>query len=287
VVLLRDSGVLSEAAWQQALLCPDGQIHEAASRMRCQNVRESCYQPAPRPCADREKGRRGCDCNTPRCVQVCKRAAPQDRQARFVWYTADNQAEEKEGQGFFGYRSLPLQAADRERRFSITLLDDVLPANQHEEVPGAALLLQLATHYPDLKVEAVVGDTGYGLESFLHTVYGHLKARRGIALRHHQSDENQQQWVLRGYDDRGRPICPYGYSLVANGYDYQRMRSKWVCQQACLKGGAPKVQLPQVSYPPPDCPYQDASHRHGRIVNLGERFPDGSIRQATLAHQNP
>ena len=34
VDLLRESGVLSPEAWEKALLCPDGQIHEAASRMR-------------------------------------------------------------------------------------------------------------------------------------------------------------------------------------------------------------------------------------------------------------
>ncbi len=50
VDLLQESGVLPELAWQQALLCPDGQIHDAASRMRCQNVTASCYLPAPRPC---------------------------------------------------------------------------------------------------------------------------------------------------------------------------------------------------------------------------------------------
>ena len=49
VALLRESGVLSPGAWQQALLCPDGQIHAAASRMRCQHVTASCYLPAPRP----------------------------------------------------------------------------------------------------------------------------------------------------------------------------------------------------------------------------------------------
>jgi len=38
------------------------------------------------------------------------------------------------------------------------------------------------------------------------------------------------------------------------------------------------VRLPQVTYPPPDCPYQQTDHPHGRILNLGERFPDGSIR---------
>jgi hypothetical protein len=278
MALVRESGVLSEAAWQDALLCPDGQIHNAASRMRCQNVNESCYLPAPRPCPGKEKGFRGCDCDTPRCAIACKRATPQDYEARFVWYTADNQDDEKDGEGFYGYRSLPLQLADRERRFSLTLLDDVRPANAREEVPGTALLLQLPEHYPDLKVDAVAGDAGYGYDVFLHAVYDHLKARRVVNLRRHKTDENEENWVLRGYDDRGRPICPYGYSLISNGYDYKRQRTKWVCQQACLKNGDPKVQLPDVSYPPPDCPYQDTPHPHGRIVNLGERFPDGAIR---------
>ncbi len=280
VALLRESGVLSELAWQQALLCPDGQIHNAASRMRCQNVTESCYRSAPRPCPAKEKGLRGCDCDTARCASVCKRATPWDRAARFVWYTADNQDDEKEGEGFYGYRSLPLQLADPTRRFSITLLDDLRPANQREEVPATALLLQLAAHYPDLQVEAVAGDAGYGYQVFLHTVYDHLQARRVVDLRSHSSDEDPQNWVVRGYDDHGRPICPYGYSLAANGYDPSRQRTKWVCQKACLKNSQPKVQIPQVSYPPPDCPYQQSDHPHGRIFNLAERFSDGSIRLA-------
>jgi hypothetical protein len=276
VDLLRTSGVLSENAWQQALLCPDGQIHEAASRMRCQNVTESCYLPSPRPCPAKENGLRGCDCDTPHCSQVCKRATPKDTQARFVWYTGDNQDDEKDGEAYFGYRSLPLQLVDRERRFSLTLLDDVQPANRREEVPATALLLQLPTHYPNLDVDAVAGDAGYGYEVFLHAVYQHLHARRVINLRSHQSDQDQANWVLRGYDDRGRPICPYGYSLVANGFDRRRLRSKWLCQQACVTGGDPKVQIPEVTYPPPDCPYLDT--HLGRILNLGERFTDGSIR---------
>ena len=276
VALLRQSGVLSEAAWQQALLCPDGQIHEAASRMRCQNVTASCYQPPPRSCPAKAKGLRGCDCDTPHCAQVCKRATPQDPEARFVWYAGDNQDDEKDGQAFYGYRSLPLQLVDRERRFSITLLDDVRPANQREEVPATALVLQLAAHYPDLEIDAVAGDAGYGYDVFLHTVYDHLHARRVVDLRRHQTDQEQENWVVRGYDDRGRPICHYGYSLVANGYDRSRQRTKWLCQKACLKTADPKVLIPEVIYPPPDCPYLDT--HHGRIVNLAERFPDGSIR---------
>ena len=188
----------------------------------------TCYQPStaerPRPCPAREKGQRGCDCVTQACAQICKRATPRDPQARFVWYTGGNQDDGEEGQAHYGYRSLPLQLADRERRFSLTLLSDVRPANQREEVPAAALLLQLGDHYPDLGVDAVAGDAGLGFEVFLRTVYEHLGARRVVDLRGHESDRDEQGWVLRGYDDQGRPVCEYGYALRANGLDGDRRR---------------------------------------------------------------
>jgi hypothetical protein len=209
---------------------------------------------------------------------MCKRATPQDPQARFVWYTGRNQVGLEEGQAHYGYRSLPLQLADRERRFSLTLLSDVRPANQREEVPAAALLLQLEKYYPDLGVDAVAGDAGVGFAVFLRTVYEHLKARRVVDLRGHESDRDEQGWVLRGYDDRGRPLCEYGYTLRANGYDRERRRHKWVCQQACLQDRDPQVRLAQVSYPPPECPYQAPQQRHGKVVNVGACFPDGSWR---------
>jgi hypothetical protein len=282
VHLIREAGVVSEAAWEAALLCPDGQLHEAASRLRCQAVGATCYQPTtaerPRPCPAREKGLRGCDCATQACAQMCKRATPRDPQARFVWYTGRNQDGLEEGEAHYGYRSLPLQLADRERRFSLTLLSDVRPANQREEVPAAALLLQLGEHYPDLGVDAVAGDAGLGFEVFLRTVYEHLGARRVVDLRGHECDRDEAGWVLRGYDAQGRPVCEYGYPLRANGYDGARRRHKWVCQQTCLQGQEPQVRLPQVTYPPPECPYQAAEQRNGKVVNVGACFGDGSWR---------
>ena len=90
--------------------------------------------------------------------------------------------------GRFGYRlpvgrhgSLPLQFADSPRRFSLVLLDDFLPANAREENPTAALFLQLSTFYPDLHIDAVVGDAGFGYDIILNVVYNHLHARRVIA----------------------------------------------------------------------------------------------------------
>jgi hypothetical protein len=263
--------------------------------VRCISVSEICYQPCrpenPRPCPAKDKERRGCDCDSLACAQICCQATPRDREARFIWYTGSNQAEDspnrsnrpqasdpEAGEARYGYRSLPLRLADPQRRFSVTLLDDVRPANEHEEVPSTALLLQLKSHYPDLQVEAVAGDAGLGFEVFLHSVYAHLKARRVVDCRHHQTDQDKNQWPTRGYDDRGRPVCPYGYALVSYGFDRERQRHKWCCDEACLHGKDPLVHLAQVSYPPPECPYQAEEHLHGRVVNVGERFADASIR---------
>jgi hypothetical protein len=289
-----EAGLLSPAAWTQALVCPDGMIHDAASRLRCTAVQDSCYQlptpESPRPCPAKDKGHQGCTCETVACRPACQYATPRDAAARFVWYegrnqTRDNpnrvtdpaQAPKPRGQGHYGYRSLPLLLADPARRFHLTLLADLRPANAREEVPAAALVQQLPLFYPDLHLEAFVGDAGFGYDVVLHTVY-QQGGRRVVDLRHHPTDDDQSQWPVRGYDDQGRPICPFGYALTANGFDSQRQRHKWCCRQTCLHGHPPAVQLADVAYPPPECPYQAADHPHGRIVNVGERFADGSSR---------
>jgi hypothetical protein len=295
VGVVRQAGVLSPKAWEEALLCPDGQIHDAASSLRCISVTTSCYQPCspekPRPCPAKEKERRGCDCNTLTCAQICHQATPRDREARYIWYTGANHSENDpncstrteagehgSGKARYGYRSLPLRLADPLRRFSLTLLDDVRPANGHEDVPSAALLMQLKSHYPDLQVDAIAGDAGLGFETFLRTIYADLHARRVVDRRQHLADRDQNQWPIRGYDDRGRPMCNYGYALLSYGFDRERQRHKWCCDKTCLQGKDPLVQLAHVSYPPPECPYQAKEHVHGRVINVGERFADASIR---------
>lgn len=294
VALIRDAGLISPPAWEQALLCPDGMLHAAASSLRCISVSETCYQPTsadkPRPCPAKDKDRHGCDCNTPACAQACHHATPRDPQARFVYYSGSNQPhnpnqsthkaddEHPQGKAVYGYRSLPLQWADPERRFSLVLLDDFLPANAREENPAAALLLQLDRFYPDLHPATVAGDAGFGYDLPLHIIYAHLQARRVVDLRAHPTDQDQSQWPLRGYDPKGRPVCPYGYAFTANGFDHDRRCHKWICAQACRRDTTPLVQIPDVAYPPQECPYRDVKHPHGKVLNVGERFPDGSTR---------
>jgi hypothetical protein len=297
VGVMRQVPVLSPKAWEEALLCPDGQIHDAASNVHCISVTETCYHPCtpenPRRCPAKDKERRGCDCDQIACAQVCRQATPRDPEARFVWYSASNQSEEnpnhstrmdaiehESGEARYGYRSLPLRLADPQRRFGVTLLDDVRQANGHEDIPSAALLLQLKNLYPDLRVDVVAGDAGFGFDAFLHTVYTHLHARRVVDRRCHQTDRDKHLWATRGYDDYGRPVCQYGYAFNSYGFDRERQRHKWCCDKACLQGKTPRTKLSQVTYPPPECPFQAAEHQHGRVINVGERFADASIRLA-------
>ena len=293
VRLLVESKLLSPEAWKEALICPDGMIHDAASRMRCAFTKETCYRSddGPRTCPAKEKERCGCDCDTNACDPICRYATARDPDARLVWYSGSNkrrdnpnqstdpmQAKKKRGRGRFGYRSFPLQLADPSRRFSIVLLDDFFPANAYEEDPVAALLLQLLSFYPDLHVNAVAGDAAFGHDTILHIVYHHLHARRVIDLRSHDTDRNKTLWPIRGYDDKGRPVCPFGYTFTANGFDSDRQRHKWFCAHACRNGATPAVCVENASYPPDECAYLDADHPHGKIINVGERFKNDSIR---------
>lgn len=295
VTLIREAGLLSPEAWNLAQLCPDGMLHPAASRMRCASVQEGCYQPTnpdnSRPCPAQEKERQGCDCDTLACADACRHATPRDAEARFVWYSGSNQPEsspnrstdptkqdkKSDGEPCYGYRSLPLLLADPSRRFHLALLEHFLAANEREEVPGTALLLQLSLFYPDLRLDAVAGDAGFGYDLFLHTVYT-LGAKRVVDLRAHTTDKHKAEWPVRGYDDRGRPVCPFGYAFTANGFDASRQRYKWFCDQACLHGAEPLVSLQGVVYPPDQCAYRSTDQPYGRILNVGQRFANGSIR---------
>jgi hypothetical protein len=295
VTLIRDADLLSPEAWQSALLCPDGMLHQAASRRKCTAITDTCYSETspeePRPCPARAKKRHGCDCNTLACVPICQYAPARDSQARFVWYAGSNKyrpapnqpiddtKKQKRGKGVFGYRSIPLQLADSFRRFSLILLDAVGPATACEGHHTAALLRLLPDFYPSLHVDAVSGDANFGTDPVLSVVYDHLKARRVIDLHGHHSDRDRSQWLDRGYDDRGRPVCTFGYRFTANGFDFDRRRHKWICGRACRNGAEPVIARPDVPCPPDECPYLTDDRPHGHVINIAKCFPiDGSIR---------
>jgi len=295
VQLLREAGVLSPEAWDEAQICPDGMLHTAASRLRCAHVQASCYElttpEQPRPCPAQTKGKQGCACDTLACASICRSATPRDEEARFVVYKGHNQPggspnkasdpnKQKQGRGrfVFGYRSLPLLLVDPQRRFSLILADDFHPANEPEPPPVAAFYKQLPDLHPSLNVTVVSGDAAFGTELILSTVYHVLHARRVIDLRCHETDKDPNNWLMRGHDDKGRPLCPFGYRLVSNGYDAVRQRRKYFCNRLCQQGAEPLVASETVPQPPTDCPYLSTDNQHGLILNVGERFADGSIR---------
>ena len=207
--------------------------------VRWAHVQDSCYQPMtpdkPRPCPAQKKGKQGCDCATLVCALACCSTTPRDAEARFVVCTGRNQSDrspnkatdptkQKKGRGraVYGYRSHPLLLVDPDHRFSVILADDFQPANKLEPPPVAALYKQLLDWYPSLKVDVVSGDAAFGTDLILHTVYQDLGARRVIDLRVHETDKDPLNWIMRGYDDKGFPLCPFGYRMVSNGYDSDR-----------------------------------------------------------------
>ena len=285
VALLLDAGFITPEAWSDGLICPDGMIHDAASRLRCGCVTDTCYQPTspdnPRPCPAKEQNLRGCDCDTLDCISICRRATPRDPQARFIRYANSNQpdADDEKGEPRYGYASLPLLLADPTRRFHIILLDFFSPANARQEVPFAAQLLQLPSRYPTLHVKDVVCDAAFGYSCVLHVVHEVLQARRVIDLRAHQTDRDKSLWPLRGYDDKGRPICTFGYPFTSNGFDFDKHRHKWFCGRACQHGRQPVVAIDDLPDCPSECPYLHTDTESGQILNVGSSFEkDGSCR---------
>ncbi len=287
VALLLENEVISPQAWEEALICPDGMIHDAASRLHCGAVTDTCYQPtsaaAPRPCPPKEQGLPGCSCDSVACASVCRRATPRDPEARFIRYQGTNQPasdhETPQGEPRYGYASLPLLLADPSRRFHVILADSFSAASARQETFFAAQLLQLASLYPSLRVRDVVGDAAFGYSCVLRVVYEHLQARRAIALRAHPSDQDKTLWLHRGYDDKGRPLCAFGYPFTSNGFDFVKRRHKWVCNRACQTEQQPCVAIPDLPAPPSECPHLHTDTSYGQSLNVGFAFKnDGSCR---------
>jgi|GEM_PF-1400465 len=184
-----------------------------------------------------------------------------------------------EGEPRYGYASLPLLLADPSRRFHIVLADYFSAINARLEVPFAAQLLQPDTLYPSLHVRDVVSDAAFGYSCVLRVVHEHLGARRVLDLRAHQTDQDKTLWPLRGYDDKGRPICAFGYPLTSNGFDFEKRRHKWFCDRVCQKGQAPVVVITGLPTPICECPYLHTDSNYAQILNVGFSFKnDGSCR---------
>jgi len=93
-------------------------------------------------------------------------------------------------------------------------------------------------------------------------------------------DADLEIQLPRRYNERGHPLCLHGYEMRSNGHDYDRRRTKWCCEKACLK---------EQQRPVPDCPYLAPEHKHGQVVNVGRLLPDGTVglaREVPYGSQN-
>ena len=94
-----------------------------------------------------------------RCHQV---------QASCYQPTPTRQTSSPQGEGRYGYRSLPAQLVAPTWRVNWTLDEaELAPANTHEESLAGDLLRRLVGEYSWLRVTTAVGDAGLGYEPFL------------------------------------------------------------------------------------------------------------------------
>jgi len=295
-------------------LALDSQLVQARSRMRCPYQNPRCFLPRPeRSCAAREAGHEGCACTTPACAAHCRLATPRDPEAAFVVYEADppqhpaapaqttppapqekgparggkgNKRATRPGKRCFGYKAKTSNGIDDRLFTSWPLSGPFVPANRNDHLQTIPALRDLHRRFPQLPIGEVLGDAGEGFDTVLRFVHHDLHALRTIQLRHAPEDQDPLVCLRRGFDQRGRPLCPHGYRLTFNGHDYRDHDSCWACRQRCRRHPQPDVFPRPANQPapprlaPPDCPYQDPAHPLGYVRHVQEELPDGSVRLA-------
>jgi hypothetical protein len=260
----------------------DIMLHEARARMRCGQVTDTCYAPAPRPCPAQAAGWQGCDCTNPACAQACRWTTPEDREARLIHYAGRNKyadlptPPDARGRNVYGYASNPDRLLDDRFACAWTLRTGLQPANSDERNLFPGSFANLRARFPTLKLGEALVDAAVGFQDCLDAIW-EAGALRMVDIRAAEGDDDRQRQLQRGYDQNGHPLCIHGYAMRANGHDYRRRRTKWVCHQVCLR---PQAEGSQPQPPAPECPYQAAQHPYGQVVHVGRSLPDGCVRLA-------
>jgi len=255
--------------------------------------------PAPaRPCRALAKGLSGCACDTAVCQQQCQRASRLDPEARFIHYEGRNRqsrpskrthqsghpdtakADQSEGKSdqskgidLFGYRSVGDRGLDDRWAVAWNLQTGLYSANTDERTSFVRRLVGLQAKYPDLAIGEWLDDSGVGYGECLEAIW-QLGALRMVDIRAHATDKDPEACLKRGYDGQGRPLCPHGYPLRSNGFDYERRERKYVCGQVCRR------QPLRDKAPVSGCAYLGEPGVLGYVVNVGKTLPDGSWRLA-------
>jgi hypothetical protein len=288
--------LLVEMLYQEGLLptCPehkqkvtlsfDGMLHQAYSRMHCAYVRETCYRDAPRPCPAREKKKRGCNCTELQCALTCRHSTPRDPEARLMVYSGNNKRPEDNPNASTQDKDKP---SSRDRlvygyySYAGQILDPELATYWILPAAFGAATTDDRTLFPDnwtalharfswLQVEAVLADAGAGYQCCLDPIW-EARALRLVDIRADKGDKDPQTQLQRGYDDKGYPLCPFGYVCHPNGHDYDRRLTKWRCAKTCLS---------DTERPVPACDYLNPQRKHGYTTTVGRTHADGTVRLA-------
>jgi len=178
----------------------------------------------------------------------------------------------------YGYASNPDRLLDDRFACAWTIRTGLYPANSDERSLFPSSFAQLRARFPYLKMGELLADAALGFQDCLDPIW-QSGALRMVDIRAAEGDDDRQRQLQRGYDDQGHPLCVHGYPMRSNGHDYRRRRTKWCCHQVCLAAPTEQSQA-QPLPPPPECPYQAASYKHGQVINVGRTLPDGSVRLA-------
>jgi len=287
----------------------DIMLHTARSDMRCGQVTDTCYRPAPRPCPAQAEGKQGCECTDSACATACRWTTPLDPEARLIHYAGRNKyadlptPPDSGGRNVYGYASNPDRLLDDRFACAWTVRTGLHPANADERRLFPNSFAQLRARFPTLKIGEMLADAALGFQDCLDPIW-EAGALRMVDIRAAEGDDDRQRQVQRGYDDQGHPLCIHGYPMRSNGHDYRRRRTKWCCHQVCLpvprpapswdragtRAGASQGGLAGPGRPPaaeaepqpapPECPYQTAHHPYGQVVHVGRTLPDGCVRLA-------
>ena len=268
----------------QVALSFDGMLHEARSRLHCSSVKETCYEPAPRSCPARAKKKRGCDCTDDECADVCRHATPRDPEARFVVYSGNNKRAKtspntpldtsmqrsRVSRMVFGYYSYAGQIVVDELATYWNLPAAFGAATCGDPALFPGNFAYLRDRFDWLDIGEVLADAGACEQTCLDAIW-EAEALRMVDICAHQSDADPKARLLRGYDENGHPLCPHGYVMHSNGYDYDRRQAKWRCSKRCLRDSEHSV---------PVCPFLDPDRKHGYTTTVGRTHADDTVRLA-------
>ena len=108
----------------------------------------------------------------------------------------------------YGYRSLPLQLADAQRRTSFVLLDHVSsPLPSERKTPPLPCCARSPPSIPPCTWTPPPVTPAWAMTPICAPPTS-LGIKRVVDLRADATDKNTDTWVMRGYDDKGRPALP-------------------------------------------------------------------------------